>query len=118
MLLLVAKWGLGSNYKAHSLVASAHLVWFSPPSSPAFIDRDLASSVAVMKRLDRSHLERKRFLWLTVLDFSPSLKEIKTGTQGRNLKVGVLMMVMIAMTKGNRGWQGRNSNRAGTGSRS
>jgi hypothetical protein len=28
------------------------------------------------------------------------------------------MMVMIAMTKGNRGWQGRNSNRAGTGSRS
>lgn len=79
--MLVTKWGLGSNYKAHSLVASAYLVWFSPPSSLAFIDRGL-----------------------TVLNFSPSLKEIKTGTQGRNLKVGVLMMVMIAMTKSNRGW--------------
>lgn len=42
---------------------------------------------------------------MTVLDFNPSLKEIKTGTQGRNLKVGV-MMVVITVTRSNRGCQG------------
>ena len=35
-------------------------------------------------------LGRKRFIWLTLLCYSPSLKEVRTGTQGgQELEAGV-----------------------------
>ena len=46
------------------------------------------ASIAVMKHYDQSNLGRKGFVWLTLPHHCSSLKEVRTGTQGRNKEAG------------------------------
>lgn len=42
--------------------------------------------VTVIKIMTNSNLYRKLSIWLTCSDHSPTLREAKSGTQGRNLE--------------------------------
>ena len=41
-----------------------------------------------MKTVTECNLGREGFIWLTYLDNSSKLREVKAGTQGRNLEAG------------------------------